>query len=175
MRKMLLALLYTAFWVFANPVASMAEGEMERLIIHPEPQALPEAILLNGLEAEVALSTFKGKWLVLNFWATWCAPCREEMPSLLALQQARPDWAILPIATGRNPMPQITRFYEEAGVTALPILRDPTSALSSQMAVMGLPVTVIVNAEGFEVARLIGGADWSAPTTLTALDALAAD
>jgi thiol-disulfide isomerase/thioredoxin len=172
MRKILLALLYTAFGLFANP--ALAAGGMEKLIIHPEPVAIPEAMLLDGTEAEVTLSGFKGKWLVLNFWATWCAPCREEMPSLLALGQARPDWAVLPIATGRNPMVQITKFYEDAGVTALPILRDPYSALSAKMGVLGLPVTVIVNPEGFEVARLIGGADWASPEALAALDALAA-
>jgi len=96
------------------------------------------------------------------------------MPSLLRLQQAMPDIAVLPIATGRNAVEGIERFYEEAGVQALPILRDPKSDFARPMAVMGLPVTVILNPEGKEVARLIGDAEWDSDSAKAVIAALMA-
>jgi hypothetical protein len=96
------------------------------------------------------------------------------MPSLLRLQQAMPDLAVLPVATGRNAVEGIERFYEEAGVQALPILRDPKSELARPMGVMGLPVTVILNPQGQEVARLIGDAEWDSAHAQTVLAAMMA-
>lgn len=172
MRKMVLAALYTAFACGANAGAmdGLLTGDMKKLAI-VEPVALPEAVLLDAADAEHALAEYKGKWVVLNFWATWCAPCREEMPSLDRLQTAMPEIAVVPVATGRNAVTQITKFYEEAGVKNLPVLRDPKSGLAHAMGVMGLPVTVILDPEGREVARLIGDAEWDSPAALAVLKA----
>ncbi len=112
--------------------------------------------------------------MVLNFWATWCAPCRREMPSLERLQAAMPELAVVPVATGRNAVEGIRRFFDEAGVKTLPILRDPQSVLAHGMGVMGLPVTVILNPEGQEVARLIGDAEWDSDSAKAVLGALVA-
>ncbi|MEN9410938.1 MAG: hypothetical protein RL216_2912 [Pseudomonadota bacterium] len=183
MRK-ILAVLYTALALGANPaltgaalagdIAALREGDMKKLALHETPAEVPAAIFLDAHDAEVPLANWRGKWVVLNFWATWCAPCRKEMPSLLRLQQAMPDIAVLPIATGRNAVEGIERFYEEAGVQALPILRDPKSDFARPMAVMGLPVTVILNPEGQEVARLIGDAEWDSDSAKAVIAALMA-
>ena len=135
---------------------------------------MPEAVLLDADDGEHALAEYKGKWVVLNFWATWCAPCRHEMPSLDRLQAAMPEIAVVPVATGRNAVEGIERFFEEAGVKNLPILRDPQSELARPMGVMGLPVTVILNPEGQEVARLIGDAEWDSDSAKAMLAALVA-
>ncbi len=183
MRKFL-AVLYTALALGANPaltgaalagdIAALREGDMKKLALHETPADVPAAIFLDAQDAEVPLANWRGKWVVLNFWATWCAPCRKEMPSLLRLQQAMPDIAVLPVATGRNAVEGIERFYEEAGVQALPILRDPKSDFARPMAVMGLPVTVILNPEGQEVARLIGDAEWDSDSAKAVIAALMA-
>jgi thiol-disulfide isomerase/thioredoxin len=131
-------------------------------------------VFLDEADAEHPLSDWRGKWVVLNFWATWCAPCRTEMPMLDRLQVAMPDIAVLPVATGRNAVEGIERFYEEAGVTALPVLRDPKSDLARSIGVMALPVTVILNPEGQEVARLIGDAHWDSDNAKAILAALVA-
>ena len=176
MRK-LLVVLYTSLMLGANPVAAdvadLRDGDMKKLALHAEPVPVPEAVLLDATDGEHSLADYKGKWVVLNFWATWCAPCRREMPSLDRLQAAKPEIAVVPVATGRNAVPGIERFFAEAGVTGLPILRDPTSTLARGMGVMGLPVTVILNPEGQEVARLIGDAEWDSASAKAILAALA--
>ena len=187
MRNVMTCVLYTALSLGANAVPSVAgpieaqaliaaeaAGPMKKLIIHAAHVAVPMAELLDAADAPIATGDWQGHWVMLNFWATWCAPCRTEMPALLRLQLALPDLLVLPVATGRNPVPAILRFYDEAGVTALPILRDVKSDLAHQLGIIGLPVTLIVNPEGQEVARLIGGAVWDAPETLVVLHALMA-
>ncbi|MFN3846261.1 MAG: TlpA family protein disulfide reductase [Paracoccaceae bacterium] len=171
-----LAVLYTALALGANPVladvATLRDGDMKKLALHADPVLLADVTLSNAVDTPVSLADYKGKWVVLNFWATWCAPCRHEMPSLDRLQAAMPDIAVVPVATGRNAVPAIQKFYAEAGVSHLPIVRDPKSELSRSASVMALPVTLILNPEGQEVARLIGDADWdsfSAKAILTAL------
>jgi thiol-disulfide isomerase/thioredoxin len=173
----LVVILYMALSVGANPALagpmaeSLREGDMRKLVFS-DPKPLPEGVLLDASDQPHSLSNWAGKWVVLNFWATWCAPCRHEMPSLDRLQAAMPGIAVVPVATGRNSVIGVDKFYAEAGVTRLPNLRDDKSALARGMGVMGLPVTVILNPEGQEVGRLIGDAEWdsaSAQAVLTAL------
>ena len=181
MRKWL-AVVYTALALGANPAAAgddlaarlapLMTGDMAKLVLSATPKPLPDPVLLDGSDAPHHLSDYRGRWVVLNFWATWCAPCRKEMPSLQRMQGAMPDLAVLPVAAGRNPPEGIARFYADAGVTTLPILRDPKSELSRPMGVLGLPLTVIVNPDGAEVARLIGDAEWDGPAARAVLGAL---
>lgn len=177
MRKYLVVL-YMALAFGANmaaaDVAALREGDMKKLALHEVPVDLPEGELLDATDAVHTLAEYRGKWVVLNFWATWCAPCRQEMPSLDRLQAAMPEIAVVPVATGRNAVEGITRFYAEAGVTGLPILRDVKMDLSRAMSVLGLPVTVILNPEGQEVARLIGDAEWDSDNAQAVLAALIA-
>ena len=182
MRKLAALVLYTALALGANTatfaaaqaqdVTSLLSGDMKKLVVHAEPKPVAEAVLITANETEVAFADWRGKWVVLNFWATWCAPCRKEMPSLDRLQAAMPDLAVLPVATGRNPPESITRFYAEAEIKSLPILRDPTQRFAHEMGVLGLPVTIIINPEGMEVARLIGDAEWDSQSALSVLDAM---
>lgn len=177
-----LCVLYTALMLGANPAladvsaakAALA-GDMRKLAFHEEAKPVPAEVLTDLEGAEHGLAEWQGKWVVLNFWATWCAPCRKEMPSLdrLALT-AGEDVAVVTVATGRNPPAAVRRFFDEIGVKNLPVLLDPKSALARQMGVIGLPLTVILNPEGQEVARLIGDAEWDGPDAHAMLDALLA-
>ena len=176
MRK-LFVVLYTAMALGANALmaqeaADLRAGDMKKLALHEAPVDLAEVELATMEEGAARLSDYRGKWVVLNFWATWCAPCRKEMPSLDRLQAAMPELVVLPLATGRNAPAAITRFFEEAGVQNLTPLRDPKSELSRAMSVMALPVTVILNPEGQEVARLIGDAEWDSDSAKAVLAAL---
>ena len=179
MMRKLVWLLYTGFVLGANgAVAGVVDpalltGDMEKLVLE-EARALPDLPLLDMADAPQSLAAYKGKWLVVNFWATWCMPCRTEMPSLDRLQAALPGIAVVTVATGPNPVPAIERFLAEAGVKSVMVLRDPDAALAHQIGVLGLPVTVIVSPEGVEVARLIGGAEWDSDGAKAVLAALMA-
>ncbi len=173
--------LYTALMFGANAAAAdvaaadaLRAGDMKKLVF-ADPVALPDIALLDPDDGVRSLGDWRGRWVVLNFWATWCAPCRYEMPTFDRLQAAMPGIAVLPVATGRNPLPGIERFYAEAGIANLPILRDPRGELARTMGVMGLPVTVILNPEGQEVGRLIGDADWAGEDARAVLQALLGD
>lgn len=177
MLRKILAVLYTAFALGANPalaqdVASLRDGDMKKLAFHEMPIVLPVTVLLDAKDGEHALSDYRGKWVVLNFWATWCAPCRHEMPSLDRLQAAMPEIAVVPIAAGRNAVPGIEKFFATAEITNLPILRDPKSELARAASVMALPVTLILNPDGQEVARLIGDAEWDSDSAKAILGEL---
>ncbi|WP_255553448.1 TlpA disulfide reductase family protein [Maritimibacter sp. DP1N21-5] len=159
------ALLMGANVVFADTASmeALREGSMTKLMFHSEPKAASGATFTDEAGAERSLADYRGKVVVLNFWATWCAPCRHEMPMLDALQAefGGEDFAVVTVATGRNKPMAVQKFFDEVGVTNLPKLYDAKKVLASQMGVMGLPVTVILDREGNEVARMMGDADWS--------------
>jgi len=140
--------------------AAKAEG-LKALAVHSAPKPLPEAAF-EGPDGAASLADHRGQVVVLNFWAVWCAPCREEMPTLSALQEeyGGEDFAVVTVATGPNAPPAVTKFLTEVGADNLPLYRDPRSALARGAGVLGLPVTVILNREGQEIARLVGPADW---------------
>ncbi len=173
------AILYTALALTANPArADLAAaeaakaGDMRKLVLHAAPKPLPDATIVGMDDAPRSLAEWQGRWVVVNFWATWCAPCRKEMPTLDAL--AASGQPVVIVAAGRNPVPAIERFLSETGIAHVAPLRDPKTELARPLGILGLPATLIVNPEGQEVGRLIGDADWSTPEAKAVLAALAA-
>lgn len=158
-----------------SALEALRAGSMAKLAFHDAPRAVPEAVL-EATEGSASMADYRGKWVVLNFWATWCPPCREEMPGLDSLQgeMGGDDLAVVTVAAGRNAPAAIDRFFAEAGIAHLPRLRDPSATFSRAMGVLGLPVTVILNPEGQEVARLVGEADWNSDSARAILAALIA-
>lgn len=157
-------------------VEAMRAGEMRKLVFHATPVPVPEEAFFDRDGGETTLAASDGKLRLVNFWATWCAPCREEFPALDALERARggTDFAVIPIATGRNDADGIDRFLKEARIQTLGTWLDPKSKLARGMNVAGLPVTVLLNREGEEIARLMGGADWNTENARAILDYVAA-
>jgi len=172
MKKLLLVLVYTALTTGANPalaadadiIVPLLEGDLKKLVVHEVPKATSGASfeLADGA-GRASLEDYRGKYVLVNFWATWCAPCRKEMPHLSELQKdfGGDDFEVLTIATGRNSPQGIVKFFEEVGITNLPRHQDPKQALASQMGIFGLPITVLIDPEGREIARLRGDADWA--------------
>lgn len=164
-----LAALYTAAALCANAaiaegrsLAELREGDMRKLNVHETPVAGSDIAFEAANGEEIDLSAYAGQHVILNFWATWCAPCRKEMPQLSQLQDEFGGDAlqVVTVATGRNPPDAMAAFFEEIGVDNLPLHRDPRMSLSRSMGVLGLPVTVILDPDGREIARLQGDADW---------------
>ncbi|MEM0949918.1 MAG: TlpA disulfide reductase family protein [Pseudomonadota bacterium] len=177
------AVLYTALALGANAtladtaaLEALRDGSMKKLQFHDAPEAVTAATFTEADGTERTLADWQGKHIVLNFWATWCAPCRKEMPALDALQQefGGDAFEVVTLATGRNKLAGITRFFEEESITALPVLLDPKQAVAREMAVLGLPITVIIDPEGREIARLRGDADWHSESARAIVAALIA-
>ena len=184
MKNLVLGFVYTLLVAGANPalagtadIAGLREGDMKKLVIHDAPQAASDVTFEREDDGEaMSLTDYEGKIVLVNFWATWCAPCRKEMPQLNALQKefGGDDFEVLTIATGRNTPDGIKRFFADAGVDSLPRHQDPKQALASQMGIFGLPITVIMDPEGREIARLRGDADWSSDSAKAIVQALIA-
>ena len=182
MKNLFAVLVYTALVAGANPAvadlaaaASLRDGDMKKLVIHEAPQGTSTAAFqLADDKGEATLADFRGKYILLNFWATWCAPCRKEMPQLSALQKefGGKTFEVVTIATGRNSPTGIVKFFEEIGIDNLPRHQDPKQALASQMGVFGLPISVLIDPEGREIARLRGDADWYSDSARAVIKAI---
>jgi thiol-disulfide isomerase/thioredoxin len=175
---MLLAVLYLAAAGGANAqgLDDLLTGEMRGLVIHDEPQPASDLPFERVDGSEGSLADYAGRMVILNFWATWCAPCREEMPSLQNLHDMKggEDLAVVTLATGFNQPQAIRRFFEETGVTDLTQYRDINQQIAREMGVFGLPITVILDSGGREIARLRGDAHWDSPEAVAVIEALMA-
>jgi len=170
-RRMLLAAGGTlASAPFARkPMAAEPTLPQAELKILDPPEPAPAIVFLREDGTEHSLKEFRGWGMVLNFWATWCAPCIAEMPALAALSSnlAPDDIAVMPLSSDRGGAAAVRRFYAAQKITFLPVLLDPHGAAARLFGVDGIPATVIVDKQGRIRARLEGAADWSQPATAT--------
>ena len=139
-----------------------------------EPTPAPALTFEDAAGNPLSLEDFRGQVVVLNLWATWCGPCRLEMPSLDRLQanEGGPDLHVLPLSLDRGALEQVEDFYQEVGIRHLAIYRDPTGAVGRALGALGLPTTVVIDQAGREVGRLLGPAEWDGPEALALLRSL---
>ncbi|MFC4351833.1 TlpA disulfide reductase family protein [Fodinicurvata halophila] len=135
----------------------------------------PEAAfteLQDGEEIERHIADFEGQLLVVNFWATWCKPCIEEMPELNALQTEHggDDLQVLTVSNDRGGAEEVLPFYEDYGLEDLGVYLDPKGELARDFQVRGLPTTFIVDRQGQVVGRIEGIVPWNAPEAHKLLD-----
>lgn len=179
MRHLLTAVLYTALAFGANAadITSLRDGSMLKLAVPEAPVNVPATAFMDAEGGEHSFADWKGKVVLVNFWATWCAPCRKELPALDALNRdlGGEDFAVVTIATGRNPQPAITRLFDEVGVKTLPVYLDPKLQLSREMGILGLPVSILLNRDGQEIARMSGDAEWDSDSARAIVAALVAE
>ena len=149
-------------------------GDMTKLVIHAAPRDRVERAFKDMDGEERTLAEYEGKIVVLNFWATWCPPCRAEMPSFdrLAAEVADQEIAVVALSTDRFDIARVAAFFEEIEMKTLPVLQDKGGRLAREAAVMGLPVTLILDRQGREIARLQGEAEWDSPAVRAILEKL---
>jgi thiol-disulfide isomerase/thioredoxin len=136
-----------------------------RLTMQAEPRPLPSLSIRDAEGNAVPLERFRGKVVLLNVWATWCGPCRVEMPTLDRLQArlGGPGFEVVALSTDVGGAPAVREFYGSLGITRLAIYVEGEGNVLTALGAPGMPTTLVVDAQGREVARYLGGADWEAP------------
>lgn len=136
-----------------------------RFAVSPAPAPVPELTFVDGAGAPHTLADFRGKVVLLNIWATWCAPCRKEMPTLdrLQAQLGGPEFQVLALSIDQAGMAPVKAFYREIGLEHLGIYLDETAQAGGKLALIGVPTTLIIDRQGRELGRRVGEAEWDSP------------
>ena len=158
--KLLIIFIYL---ITINFSQALEKPDLKNLILIKNPKLYENIIFMDINEKNVNLDDFKGKLIILNFWATWCASCREEMPSLDNLQSniKLNNLKIFPINIGQEDISKSESFFRELKIKNLDIYIDAPITLAKKLALRGVPTTILFNKEGKEFARIMGSIDFN--------------
>ena len=140
----------------------LAAGKFANFTFFDEPRPVPEVRFTDGEGRDLSLDRFRGKVVLLNLWATWCAPCRREMPALDRLQArlGGDDFEVLALAVDRGGAAKVKAFLDELGIERLGLYVDSTTRALRVLGAYGLPTTLLIDRAGREVMRVIGATEW---------------
>jgi thiol-disulfide isomerase/thioredoxin len=169
MRRLLVAI--AAVSALAGP--AFAQDPMP---LHETPRALLSPGFSDAGGRKLTLDDFRGKVVLLNVWATWCVPCREEMPTLDALQAqlGGEEFIVAPLSIDEGGLPPVKKFYDEIGIAHLGIYLAESIRAQFALGVFGLPTTMLIDRDGREIARLVGPAEWDSPEMIAFLQPIMA-
>lgn len=161
---------------FSQNLESYLKGDMKNVTLLESPRELPQISFKDGDGNTRSLGEFEGQVLLVNFWATWCAPCREEMPSLDNLQRelGSDDFSVLAIGQDLQGIEKTKKFLKALKVEHLDAYNDKTVKSGRAFGVFGLPATLIIDRNGNEVGRLVGPAEWDSYEAIELLKAVIA-
>ena len=150
------------FIFFISKAIAIETPNIQNIVINKELKTYDNITFLDSEEKVVKLSDYNGNLVILNFWATWCEPCKEEMPSLdnLKSSPSLDNLEIFPINIGKDNIEKINKFYFDLNIKNLDIYFDNTITLAKDLLLRGVPTTVIFNKDGKEFARVIGSIDF---------------
>ena len=143
--------------------------KIKNIVVNKEPKTYDNITFLDSKEKIIELNDYNGYLVMLNFWATWCAPCKEEMPSL-DLLKVNPNFynlKVFPINIGKDNLKKSKKFFTDLNIKNLDIYFDNTITLAKDLSLRGVPTTVLFNKEGKEFARIIGSIDFNDKDFLT--------
>jgi thiol-disulfide isomerase/thioredoxin len=157
----------------SGPFAGLNKGAMAAFLARPKPLDLGEVSFVAADGAAKTLSDWHGKVVLLNIWATWCVPCREEMAMLdkLEAELGGKDFQVVAVNIDRGAADKPKAFLAEIGATHLALYTDPSGKLFSKLKAVGMPTTLLLDREGREIGRLVGPADWDSPEALALIKA----
>lgn len=146
----------------ASPASA---GPPQNFVLHDQPASLPDVQFMDGEGHAQSLADFRGKVVLLNIWATWCLPCRQEMPTLDRLQTnlGGSDFEVVALSIDHGGPDVVKKFFADTGVKHLAIHIDPSGEAGFALATAGLPTTLLIDREGREMGRLVGPAEWDLP------------
>ena len=158
-------LLIFIFLMVSNIGYALEKPNIKNLALSKNPKIYEEIVFKDSSGEDVSLDDFKGKLLILNFWATWCAPCRKEMPSLDSLQSNSnfDNLKIFPINLGQENFSKSDSFFKEIGIQNLDIYFDAPITLAKKLSLRGVPTTILFNKKGEEFGRIMGSIDFNDP------------
>ena len=156
-----------------GPLAGLNTGEMAAFVPKDPPAEIAAITFQDADGKDRTLADWKGKVVLLNVWATWCAPCRKEMPALLALKQklGGAKFDVVAVSTDRGGIEKPRKFLTEAGALELGLFIDGGGRLASTLGVIGMPTTLLIDANGKEIGRLLGPAEWGSEDAQKLIDA----
>jgi thiol-disulfide isomerase/thioredoxin len=143
----------------SNP---LSQGEVAAFVFRKTPEVLPEVKFQDGAGRERTLADWRGKVVLLNLWATWCLPCRTEMPALDRLQKdmGSDKFEVVAVSVDRKGAAASKKFLDEIKVEHLALYVDAMTRISADLRVVGLPATLLIDTEGREIGRMFGPAEW---------------
>jgi thiol-disulfide isomerase/thioredoxin len=148
-----------AIFFFTQQLASESNYS-KNIVVHKEPLDIKELKFKDFNFNDVDLTNKKGNIMILNFWATWCVPCKKEMPSLAELSKKYPEITIYPINLEKPNKEKTRNFFENLDIKNLKIYFDPEFNLVKSFNMRGVPTSILINKEGKEFARIIGEIDF---------------
>ena len=172
--------LYVIFSGFGSAsqgaLSEYAVGEMRAFRVIDAPPPPPAAVFLDANGGEVRMSDYEGRIVLLNLWATWCAPCVEEMPALDRLEGelGGDDFAVVTVSLDRS-IDQARGFFERTSLQHLPLLHDASFSSPDAVGAIGLPVSVLYDRRGNEIGRLMAPAEWDSEDAMDLIRAAIRD
>mgnify|MGYP001295120331 FL=1 len=136
--------------------------DIKNLIINKEPKNYDSLTIIDDKNEIINLRQYKGNLILLNFWATWCAPCKEEMPSLdlLSIDKSLYNLKIFPINVGKDSIEKSSKFYDDLEIKNLKLYFDSPVTLAKKFGLRGIPTSILINKKGEEFARIVGSIDF---------------
>ena len=155
--RFLIIFIFLIYYAPANAVS-----DIKNIFINKELKKYEELTFLDDEKNQVNLRDYDGKLILLNFWATWCAPCREEMPSLDSLQvhENLDNLKIFPINIGQEDLKKASEFFKDLEINNLDLFFGSPITISKKFGLRGIPTSILLNKNGLEFARIIGSTDF---------------
>lgn len=173
-----IALVYVLFAASSKPgpdgFGRFSQGAMQKLEVAPDAPVQPQTILRDASGRATTLAAYRGKVILVNLWATWCAPCVTEMPTLGALARRfrGSDFLVVPVSLDEEAkIAEASAMLDRLSERSLPFLNDPSRAIAFETRAAGLPTSILYDRNGVEIARLAGGADWDSEEAAAMIEA----